>query len=130
MRAVAQADFVVYAGYENMVERLLATIGDSQGEAIRIVTVHSERVLRESVNAIASSLGTEDVAERRLDELLAVLEQWREEVREYGAANAVRHLRAEPHRSRDSRSRSGLMVDPPDGVRRPGTSLVSRTTAE
>lgn len=84
LRAVAQADFVVYAGYETMVERLLATAGDSETGAIQIVTVHSEPVLRASVNAIATALGTEAIAEQRLDELLSVLEQWRSEVRAYG----------------------------------------------
>lgn len=84
LRSVAQADYVVYAGYETMVERLLATADDSEAEAIQIVTVHSEPVLRRSVSTIASALGTETVAEQRLEELLSVLDRWRADVREYG----------------------------------------------
>src|SRR6056297_750538 len=67
-----------------MVERLLATTGDSDAEAIQIVTVHAEPVLRRSVNAIASALGTETIAEQRLAELFSVMDEWRTEVREYG----------------------------------------------
>ncbi len=83
LRAVARADYVVYAGYETMVERLLATTGDSEAETIQIATLHSERVLQASVGAIASALGTQAIAERRLARLFSILEQWRSEVREY-----------------------------------------------
>jgi len=84
LRAVSEADYVIYAGYETMVERLLATTGDSDAQAVQIVTVHAEPVLRRSVNAIASALGTETIAEQRLAELFSVMDEWRAEVREYG----------------------------------------------
>jgi len=84
IRAVGQADFVIYAGYETMVERLLATAENSDTQPIQITTVHARPVMRASVMKIAEALGTVDTAEERLDELFGVLDDWQSELEGYG----------------------------------------------
>jgi len=88
IRAVGQADFVIYAGYETMVERLLATAENSETEPIQITTVHSRPVMRASVMKIAEAIGTVRVAEERLEEVFGTLDDWQAEVRTYGLHDA------------------------------------------
>ena len=83
IRTVMNADLVIYAGYENMVERLVEAAGQSDAETIQIQTIHSVPVMTRSVLSIARALGTEETAGRNLDRLVEFLDEWSREVGDY-----------------------------------------------
>lgn len=82
LRRVAEADLVLYAGYETMVERLAQAAGASDVPTLRITTVHSMPVMTASVMAIADAIGTRERAESQLAEVAGMLESWRAETAE------------------------------------------------
>lgn len=83
IRTIANADLVIYAGYENMVERLLEAAGGGEATALQIQTVHSLPVLTSSIMAIAKELGTEAEASATLDSIRELFSAWRVEVAGY-----------------------------------------------
>lgn len=88
IRTVMNADLVVYAGYENMVERLLDAAGDADAQALQITTVHSMGAMTASITAIAEAIGTEDAAQASIEEIAAFLGEWSEAVSGYGLDEA------------------------------------------
>ena len=81
LQKVAQADFVIFAGYEAMMKRIKESLGENSSvKLIQIQTVNSYPVIAESVGAIASSLGTEKAAEKNLQELRNFLEDWKNDL--------------------------------------------------
>ncbi len=84
LQRVQDADLLVYAGYENMMDRLQDAIGDGAVESAQITTTYTEEYIESETMKIASALGTEDVARERIDEVRAFLDDWREEIRELG----------------------------------------------
>lgn len=82
LRRVDEADLVIYAGYETMVERLAQAAGASEVPTLRIATVHSLPTITASVTAIAEAIGTEDRAAVRLAEVRSFLDAWRDDVAE------------------------------------------------
>ena len=84
IRTITNADLVVYAGYENMVERLLAAAGDSDAEALQIMTVHSMETMTASITAIAEAIGTEEQASANLDSIRTFIADWSVDVAGYG----------------------------------------------
>ncbi len=81
---VINADIAIYAGYENMVQRLVEAANRSDAETVQIQTIHSVPIIRRSVLAIARVLGTEAVARVNLAELVDYLDSWSREVASYG----------------------------------------------
>ncbi|MFP4329603.1 MAG: metal ABC transporter solute-binding protein, Zn/Mn family [Alkalispirochaetaceae bacterium] len=88
LRRVEQADLVVYAGYEMMMERLRRALGEANVSSVQITTVHTMETIEESVMKIAAGLGTEEAARRNLAELRDFFDAWRREIREYGLHEA------------------------------------------
>ncbi|MFW6290781.1 MAG: metal ABC transporter solute-binding protein, Zn/Mn family [Spirochaetota bacterium] len=88
IRTIMNADLVVYAGYENMVERLLDAAGDADAEALQIMTVHSMQAMTASITAIAEEIDTEERAARNLDSIRTFIADWSQEVAGYGLDEA------------------------------------------
>jgi zinc transport system substrate-binding protein len=86
--AVAQADFVVYAGYEVMVSRLRDAAGGGKAKVLQIATDHSLKTIQASVRAIAEALGTTAAAAENLRAVEAFYESWRKELAAAGLAGA------------------------------------------
>lgn len=77
---VAGADLLVFAGYEVMASRLLASAQGDPGRALRIRTGYTREILTSSIGAIAEALGQPAGAEPAIDELATFLDQWQEEI--------------------------------------------------
>lgn len=94
IRTVASADLVVYAGYENMVERLVEAADGSEGEMVQIQTIHSIPAMTRSVQAIARALGTEPKARANLTEIVEYFDSWSRDVvtEEYDSNPVVVHF--------------------------------------
>jgi hypothetical protein len=88
IQAVADADLVVYAGYERMVDRLRESAGGAKPKLLQIATDHSLKTIRSSVRLIADALGTTAKAEENLRALEAYFEAWRQELASAGLAGA------------------------------------------
>lgn len=87
LQQVAQADFIVFAGYEAMMQRIKEALGDqSRARLIQIKTVNSYPVIAESVLRIAEALGTEERARENLAEVKGFLTEWKEELASSGAS--------------------------------------------
>lgn len=88
IRTVIEADVVIYAGYETMVDRLVDAVDDRTTQTVQIETVHSVAAMRRSIDAIARVLGTEARAQDNLGEITAFLAAWSAELME-GGLNAT-----------------------------------------
>lgn len=78
MQMVANADYLIFAGYETMMSRIKEALGDeSDVILIQIKTVNSQKIIHESVMKIATVLGTESKAELNLKEVDVFFDQWR-----------------------------------------------------
>jgi hypothetical protein len=84
LRTITQADVVIYAGYETMVERLLEVAGNANATAVRIATVHSAEAIAASVRSIAEALGTVEAAEANLREIIGFLGSWQADIAKAG----------------------------------------------
>jgi zinc transport system substrate-binding protein len=81
MQIVAQADYLVFAGYEAMMGRIRESLGDeSQLKMIQITTVNSQQIIHESVMKIAEVLGTQSVAAENLKNLDDFFDLWRKDL--------------------------------------------------
>ncbi|MFP4644065.1 MAG: hypothetical protein ACLFM0_06905 [Spirochaetales bacterium] len=83
LRRVQDADLLVYAGYETMMDQLQDAIGDSSVDSVQISTTYTEATLESETMKIASALGSEDIARERVAEVVDFLEQWRDEIQEH-----------------------------------------------
>jgi zinc transport system substrate-binding protein len=84
LRRIEDADLVVYAGYETMMDRLQDAIGRHNVSSVQITTTHTYASIEEATLTIAAALGTEAAARRNLAEIAAFLRDWREELRVLG----------------------------------------------
>lgn len=81
MQIVADADYLIFAGYETMMSRIKEALGDdSDVTLIQINTVNSQKVIHESVMKIASILGSETEAEKNLKEIDVFFDLWRSDL--------------------------------------------------
>lgn len=81
LQMVADADFLIFAGYEAMMGRIKEAMGpDSSVELIQITTVNSQPVIHESVMKIARKLGTEAEALKNLEEIDTFFDLWRKDL--------------------------------------------------
>ena len=83
--AAGEADFIVYAGYERMVTKLLEATGNKKAKLLKITTQNDFATIEASVGIIAAALGTKAAAEKNLAELKAFFDGWKEELRRSGA---------------------------------------------
>ena len=84
LRRVENADLVVYAGYETMMDRLERVLGDANVSSVQITTTHTMAAIEEAVMQIAVALGTENEARGNLAEIRSFLDDWRDEIRSMG----------------------------------------------
>jgi zinc transport system substrate-binding protein len=81
MQMVADADYLIFAGYETMMSRIKVALGDESDLAlIQITTVNSQKMIHESVMKIAVALGTETEAEKNLKEVDIFFDLWRSDL--------------------------------------------------
>lgn len=88
---IGDADFVIFAGYEAMMERLRRAV-DGGPALVQIQTDHRLSTIRASVMAIAEAAGTVTVARQNIAEIEAFLADWRA-----GIPPAARDLRVIAH---------------------------------
>jgi zinc transport system substrate-binding protein len=88
LQAVAEAEFIIYAGYEIMVRRLKDATKGSERKLIQIQTDYRFQTLKESIGKIASAFGTGEHAEKSIQMISAMYEQWRGSLREVGLLGA------------------------------------------
>ncbi len=74
---IMEADIIVYGGYEGMMQRIRSNLADSETNLLKVTTVNSEAIVRDSALAIAEAAGTEAAAESNLEELHKVWEEAR-----------------------------------------------------
>jgi zinc transport system substrate-binding protein len=84
LRRIEEADLVVYAGYETMMDRLQRALGEANVSSVQITTVHTMEAIEESAMKIAEALGTEAAARRNLAEMREFFEDWRRELASFG----------------------------------------------
>lgn len=73
---VQNADYVVFAGYEPFMNKLLESVGVAEEKLIRVKTENTPDNLKEQARELAKTLGTEEHAERwasELDELVEAI---------------------------------------------------------
>lgn len=70
---IMEADLIVYAGYEGMMERIRANIAGDETELLQIKTVYSPQIIRESVVAIATAA---DMVSEAEENLIIIEEAW------------------------------------------------------
>ncbi|MDC7235983.1 MAG: ABC transporter substrate-binding protein [Spirochaetales bacterium] len=81
MKMVADADFLIFAGYEAMMGRIRESLGDNSSvQMIQITTVNSRKVIRESVMKIAEALGTVEKAEENLKDIDTFFDFWQKDL--------------------------------------------------
>jgi len=76
--ALAEADLIVFAGYEGMMERIRANVAGRNIRMVQIETVYAPGIIEASVRKIAEAAGTQDFAEK---ELAAIAEAWADAAR-------------------------------------------------
>lgn len=86
--AVADADLVVFAGYEVMTQKLKAAAGRNDITMLQITTVYTPAVLEKSISGIAERLGTQTEARRNISRLHGLLDEWRNEIMQAGLQGA------------------------------------------
>jgi zinc transport system substrate-binding protein len=88
LQAVAEAELIIYAGYEIMVQRLKAAVGRSEAKLLQIGTDYSLATLRESIGKIAAINKTESFAQKSISEIAEMYEDWWEELRKAGVSGS------------------------------------------
>lgn len=88
IQAVGDAEVVIFAGYERMVERLRDAVGEAGPDLVQITTTYALQDIRESVTAIAAVLGTHEEAERSIAEIEELYESWRSDIETRGLAES------------------------------------------
>ncbi|TVR66147.1 MAG: ABC transporter substrate-binding protein [Spirochaetaceae bacterium] len=84
LRRVEEADLVVYAGYETMMDRLERVLGEGAVSSVQIGTTHTRAAIEAAVMLVAVALGTEDQARRNVAEIHRFLDEWSAELRVAG----------------------------------------------
>lgn len=90
------ADFVVYAGYEKMVAKLLESAKTGSLAAIQIDTTASPENLITQVEKVAKALGTEKEVDAWRRQFLTRLNSYRAKISPLSGKRAVVHLHAQP----------------------------------
>ena len=84
IEAVMQAEYVIFAGYENMVNKIKEAVGGDKSELIQITTTYQMVTVRESVLKIASIAGDVIEAETNLVEMERFYAEWKDELSSEG----------------------------------------------
>ncbi len=87
--AAAKADFIVFAGYERMAEKLKEAAGGSGGNGVVLVQIgtdYSLKTLEQSIRKLGAAFGTEDAAERNLKTMNEFYTRLKSDIAAKGAA--------------------------------------------
>ncbi|MCG8453643.1 MAG: ABC transporter substrate-binding protein [Spirochaetales bacterium] len=89
---LAEADFIVFAGYEGMMERIRSTAPKAQ--LIKITTTYAPKDIVASVTLLAERAGTQGAAQQGLKEIQEAWDEGREMVLQAGLAgkNVAAHV--------------------------------------
>ncbi len=90
IKSVSEADMIIYAGYEVMMERLKESAGND-AVMVQITTVNTLPVITESVHLIAEAAGTQEKAEANLKEIQAFFADWKKELAPYADVPVITH---------------------------------------
>lgn len=83
--AVSNAQVVLFAGYERMVEKLRDAVGGQDGPSLlQITTDYSMDTVSASVTKIADAMGTSAAAKRSIEAIERSYAEWRSEIAELG----------------------------------------------
>lgn len=93
--AISNAELVIFAGYETMLERLRASTG-ADTVLLQIKTVNTPPVIAESVRAIAAAAGDPETAEENITRVQGFYREWREEAATLKDRPAVVHFHVRP----------------------------------
>ncbi|MBT3273690.1 MAG: hypothetical protein HN368_11075 [Spirochaetales bacterium] len=88
MVVLADADLVIFAGYERMAGKIRDALGEDAPELLQISTDYSRKTIRDSVLSIAGVLETVNHAERQLIEINSFYAEWKKELADKGFAGA------------------------------------------
>ena len=80
IKTVAEAKYIVYAGYEKMVKKILASTGENGPTVIQINTDYRLSTIRESLLKIAEKIGTLSAAEERFKKIERFFGEWKDEL--------------------------------------------------
>ena len=83
---LSRADLVIFAGYETMAGKLMATLGEDSPKLLQIPTDYSIATVESSLKKIAAELGTE--VSGVITDYKNYLVDWRSELSEKGLAGA------------------------------------------
>lgn len=81
---LANAEIIVYAGYEVMVNQIKTGLEIEDDQLLMIATSYNYNEIEESVMRIAKRIGTEDIAVENLQEIRQVMENGRDELMDIG----------------------------------------------
>ncbi len=90
IKAVSEAEMIIYAGYEVMMERLKEAAGNN-AKMVQITTVNTLPVITESVRLIADAAGTQEAAEANLKEIQTFFADWKKELAPYADVQVITH---------------------------------------
>jgi zinc transport system substrate-binding protein len=91
---IGDAKLIVFAGYENMVQKIKDNAGSEETKMVQITTVMNSVTMEESVMKIAEASGTEEIAQKNLKKMKELLENSRTQLKESGlyGQKAVVHM--------------------------------------
>ena len=90
IKAVSQANLIIYAGYEVMMERLKESAG-TDARMVQITTVNTLPVITESVTLLAEAAGTQAAAKKNLAEIREFFAAWKNDLAPYADKPVITH---------------------------------------
>lgn len=84
IEAVINAEYVVFAGYENMVHKIKEAVEDDKPKLVQIRTDYRLATLKDSVLKIAAVAGDISVAEANLEKMARLYSDWKRVLKEEG----------------------------------------------
>ncbi len=84
IKSLREADYIVYAGYEKMADKLMETADNSALKGIKIMTVNNIPTIEKSVSILAGIFRTEDKAQKNINEIKYFYSSWKNEIESAG----------------------------------------------
>jgi len=85
---IVEADFLIFAGYEGMMERIRSHVAGSDVRLVQIQTVYEPAVLDESIRRLGRAFGTQDRADEAVERLEELWSEARSDVDRAGLHGA------------------------------------------
>ncbi len=81
IQALSEADVIIYAGYEGMVDKIVQTAASKNINTVKIDTDNNLNTIKSSIRAISGELGTEEYGENSITEISNFFEDWINELK-------------------------------------------------